>query len=111
MFTLFLSSDAEIDLPPVLEARVYRPDRVRDPFLDDGAPPAWVAQLYFDSLAALEAAAAQMRGPADAEAMQVHRFAVALPGGPAAGAASAAEQGGLRQRRRARGRARFTGAA
>src|SRR5438128_11152514 len=79
MFTLFLTSSAEIDLPSALEARVYRPDRVRDPFLDDGAPPAWVAQLYFDSLAALEAAAAQIRGPADAEAMQVHRFAVPQP--------------------------------
>ena len=54
MFTLFLSSAVEIDLPSALGARVYRPDRVRDPFLDDGAPPAWVAQLYFDSLAALD---------------------------------------------------------
>jgi len=78
MFTLFLTSSAEIDLP-ALGALVYRPDRVRDPFLDDGAPPAWIAQLYFDSLAALEAASAQMRGPADAEAMQVHRFAVPQP--------------------------------
>jgi uncharacterized protein (TIGR02118 family) len=52
---------------------------VRDPFLDDGAPPGGVTQLYFDSIAALEAAAAKLGGEADAEAMQVHRFAVPHP--------------------------------
>ena len=76
MFTLFLSSSAALDLPSGSRALRYRPDQVRDPYLDDGAPPAHVLQLYFDSIAALEAAAAQVRAQADAEAMQVHRFAV-----------------------------------
>lgn len=76
MFTLFLSSSAALDLPGGNRALRYQPDRVRDPFLDDGAPPAQVAQLYFDSLGALEDAAARVSGPAMAEAMQVHPFAV-----------------------------------
>jgi uncharacterized protein (TIGR02118 family) len=80
MFTLFLScATGELELPAARRALRYRPDRVHDPFLDDGAPPAWVGQLYFESLAALEAAAARVRGPANAEAMQAHRFAVPQP--------------------------------
>ncbi|HTM61537.1 MAG TPA: EthD family reductase [Burkholderiales bacterium] len=78
MFTLFLSSSAVLDLPAGNRALRYQPDRVRDPYLDDGAPPAHVAQLYFASLAELEAAAAQV-AQADAEAMQVHRFSVPEP--------------------------------
>ena len=79
MFTLFLSSGTELDIPRATRALRYRPDHVRDPYLDDGAAPAQVVQLYFDSLAALEASAAQVRAPADAEAMQVHAFAVPEP--------------------------------
>jgi hypothetical protein len=80
VFTLFLTALAgNAPLPVSGRALSYRPDRVRDPFLDDGAPPAFVAQLYFDSLAALEAAAAQVAAGAHAEAMQVHRFAVPEP--------------------------------
>lgn len=79
MFTLFLSSSAALHLPSSNRALRYQPDRVRDPFLDDGAPPAHVAQLYFDSLATLEAAVARVRAPGDAEAMRVHRFAVPEP--------------------------------
>ena len=79
MFTLFLSSSAAFDLPSGNRVLRYQPDRVRDPYLDDGAPPAHVAQLYFESIAALEAAAAQVRAPADAEAMKVHPFTVPEP--------------------------------
>jgi hypothetical protein len=79
MFTLFLSSGTELEIPTADRVLRYRPDRVRDPYLDDGAPPAQVVQLYFDSLAALEASAAQVRVPADAEAMRVHSFAVPEP--------------------------------
>ena len=57
----------------------HSPDRVRDPFLDDGAPPAGATQLYFDSISALERAAAEVGLAAEAEAMQVHRFAVPQP--------------------------------
>ena len=57
----------------------HSPDRARDPFLDDGAASAGVLQLYFESLDALQAAAARVGEPAEAEAMQVHRFAVPLP--------------------------------
>jgi uncharacterized protein (TIGR02118 family) len=79
VFTLFLSSHAALDPPSASRALRYQPDRVRDPYLDDGAPPAHVLQLYFSSLSALEAAAAQIHAPADAEAMQVHRFEVPEP--------------------------------
>jgi len=79
MFTLFLSSGSELRIPRADRALRYQPDRVRDPYLDDGAPPAHVVQLYFASLGALEAAAAEIRVPADAEAMQVHAFAVPEP--------------------------------
>ena len=56
----------------------YTPDRVRDPYLDDGAPPDGVTQLYFDSIGALERAAAEL-GAGEAEAMEVHRFPVPHP--------------------------------
>ena len=79
MVTLFLTAARDIALPPGTRALAYRPDRVRDPYLDDGAPPAFVAQLYFESLGALEAAAAQVAAAAHAEAMEVHRFAVPEP--------------------------------
>ena len=78
MFTLFLSSTASV---PSGAGRALRhsPNQVRDPFLDDGASPGSVTQLYFDSIGSLEAAAGQVGAPADAEAMQVHRFAVPQP--------------------------------
>jgi uncharacterized protein (TIGR02118 family) len=77
VFTLFLSTRA--NLPgECARGLLHTPDRVRDPFLDDGAPPGAVTQLYFDSLRALEDAAAHAAA-ADAEAMQVHRFAVPQP--------------------------------
>lgn len=73
MFTLFLSPIA--DLPGALQ---YTPDRVRDPYLDDGPAPGGVTQVYFDSIAALERAAAGI-GAGEAEAMEVHRFPVPEP--------------------------------
>src|SRR5919197_961872 len=80
LVTLFLSGMAERFASPVAaRALLHVPDAVRDPFLDDGKAPARVAQLYFDSLAALEAAAVEVPGAAEAEAMQVHRFAVPEP--------------------------------
>lgn len=74
MYTLFLAGT----VPSVGATRAlqHSPDAVRDPFLDDGPAPGRVTQLYFDSMAALEAAAARVGVQADAEAMQVHRFAV-----------------------------------
>lgn len=79
MYTLFLTAAREFALPRCRRALAYRPDRVRDPYLDDGAAPAFVAQLYFDSLAALEAAAARIDASVGAEAMQVHSFPVPQP--------------------------------
>lgn len=73
MFTLFLSHLANVS-----GALRYTPDRVRDPYLDDGAPPGGVTQIYFDSIAELERAAREL-GAGEAEAMQVHRFAVPQP--------------------------------
>jgi hypothetical protein len=78
VFVLFLSATAHLPRG-FIRALEHSPDQVRDPFLDDGAPPGAVTQLYFDSLAALGRAAAQVPTHADAEAMQVHRFAVPQP--------------------------------
>lgn len=59
---------------------LHTPARARDPFLDDGPPLATVAQLYFDSLAELEATAAALEGSwSGAEAMSVRAYAVPDP--------------------------------
>ena len=80
LVTLFLSLTAERFAPlPGARTLLYLPGEVRDPFLDDGKAPARMAQVYFDSLAALEAAAREVRGATHAEAMSVHRFAVPEP--------------------------------
>jgi uncharacterized protein (TIGR02118 family) len=73
VFTLFLSRLANV--PGALQ---YIPDRVRDPYLDDGAPPEGVTQIYFSSLGELERSAGQL-GADEAEAMEVHRFRVPEP--------------------------------
>jgi len=78
VFTLFLSGTATLP-QGAIRALQHSPDRVHDPFLDDGAAPAGVLQLYFESMAALERAAAQIGAAAQAEAMQVHRFDVSHP--------------------------------
>jgi uncharacterized protein (TIGR02118 family) len=72
-FTLFIGGAAE--LPGALH---YTPGRARDPYLDDGAPPAELAQMYFDTLEALEQAAAGLKA-STVEAMHVHRFDVPQP--------------------------------
>jgi hypothetical protein len=45
--------------PDVGEVLVHTAGRTSDPYLDDGAPPALALQLYFDEVAALEAALAR----------------------------------------------------
>lgn len=42
--------------PGVTRALVHTPAQTHDPYLDDGAPPALVLQLYWHDLAALDAA-------------------------------------------------------
>src|SRR5581483_4686649 len=80
LVTLFLSLSADrFTAPPRARTLLHVPEEVRDPFLDDGKAPARVAQLYFDSLAALEATAGEVRGATHAEAMSVHRFPVPAP--------------------------------
>jgi hypothetical protein len=75
VFTLFLSKRANLRGESA-RALLHMPDRVRDPFLDDGLAAGAVTQLYFDSIRALEDAAAHL-APGDAEAMQVHCFPAA----------------------------------
>ena len=81
LVTLFLSFTGDRFAPPPGAARtlLHVPGEVRDPFLDDGRAPSRVAQLYFDSLAALEMAAREVHGATAAEAMTVHRFPVPEP--------------------------------
>lgn len=86
MFCLFLASPqpAALELPACRAALRHTPARAHDPYLNDGAPPAQVLQLYFDSLAGLEAAAGALGGPWSAQAMAVHRFPVREGSGEAA---------------------------
>ena len=42
--------------PGLTAARLYTPERAHDPYLDDGAPPPLVLQLYLETIGALEAA-------------------------------------------------------
>lgn len=62
-------------------ALAHTPANAHDPFLNDGAPPQLVLQLYSAQLARLESAAQAMRGGLAGatltyEAMQVRRFSV-----------------------------------
>ena len=57
-FCLFLTlaeplAESRLSLLPA-QTRVHTPVKASDPYLDDGAPPPMVLQLYFDRLAALE---------------------------------------------------------
>ena len=80
LVTLFLSLSADrFTPPPGGRTLLYAPSEVRDPFLDDGKAPARIAQIYFDSPALLEAAAREVPGATQAEAMSVHRFSVPAP--------------------------------
>ncbi len=61
-------------------ALLHTPTQAHDPFLDDGTPSAAVAQLYFDSVPELEAAAAALQGSwYGAEAVSVRAYAVPEP--------------------------------
>jgi hypothetical protein len=66
-------------------AHIYTPQAARDPYLDDGAAPPLVLQLYFDELPRLEQACAGALsdlGQCTAQAMAVRGFAVPQPGIP-----------------------------
>ncbi len=79
MFTLFLFPEVEFRFCG--KGRIHTPTRTCDPYLDDGAPPALVVQLYFDSLCRLESFAEQNRElKCSAQAMVVRRFSVPEPG-------------------------------
>lgn len=70
LITLFIEfqgpavADAEIEgvsavlraVPGLVRALLHTPAAAHDPYLDDGAPPPLVLELYFDDIAALEAA-------------------------------------------------------
>jgi uncharacterized protein (TIGR02118 family) len=56
--------------PGLIKALIYEPERTTDPYLDNGAPPQFGAQLYFPDIADLEAALAP----------QGHLQALAAPG-------------------------------
>ena len=80
-FCLFLTLSDAVDEAGVARlparTRVHTPVRAFDPYLDDGAPPAMVLQLYFDRLDALESEAARVSRlipSCDAQAMAVRRF-------------------------------------
>lgn len=45
--------------PGLARGLIYTPAQTRDPYLDDGRPPALAVQLYFADIAALEAAVAR----------------------------------------------------
>lgn len=51
-------TDAVVETPALRQGVIYTPSNTRDPYLDDGPPPQLVLQLYFDDIAALEAALA-----------------------------------------------------
>ena len=78
--------------PQLRQGLIYTPSAASDPYLDDGRPPILGLQLYFDDIAALEAAIARdgylqgltardvlMRSEATQQAMLVRRFPVPDP--------------------------------
>ena len=72
--------------PGVQKMHVYTPDKAHDPFLNDGAPPQLVLQLYFDTLASLESALdgslSPIREICQVQAMRVLPYAVPEPKEP-----------------------------
>ena len=70
-------------IPGLEKLHVYTPGWAHDPYLNDGAPPPLVLQLYFDSLPLLEAACDgalhPIAGKCDAQAMYVRPFKVPEP--------------------------------
>jgi hypothetical protein len=65
-FALFADAPAELawlsdviaDTPALQQGLIFTPSRTSDPYLDDGPPPQLGLQLYFEDIAALEAALA-----------------------------------------------------
>ncbi|HEY2617111.1 MAG TPA: hypothetical protein VGI78_07215 [Acetobacteraceae bacterium] len=51
-------SDVIATTPALQQGLIFRPSNTSDPYLDDGPPPGLALQLYFDDIAALEAALA-----------------------------------------------------
>src|SRR5690242_3326061 len=86
---LTLLADVLGPTPALRQGVIYTPSNTSDPYLDDGPPPQLVLQLYFDDIAALEAAVApngnlQQLGVLDMagarqQAMLVRRFPVPDP--------------------------------
>ncbi len=72
-------------IPGLGHALIHTPSTTSDPYLHDGAPPALAVQLYYPSLAALEAAShadspvAAFGGTPTQQAMLVRRFPVPDP--------------------------------
>jgi hypothetical protein len=82
LYCLFLDAAqaGSLESSSCRRALLHTPAQAHDPFLDDGSPPATIAQLYFDSVAELEAAAAALHGSwSGAEAMSVRAYAVPDP--------------------------------
>jgi uncharacterized protein (TIGR02118 family) len=71
------------NIPGLEKVHVYTPGRAHDPYLNDGAPPPLLLQLYFGALPALEAALAGPLSPAkdvcEVQAMLVRPYAVPEP--------------------------------
>ncbi len=82
-------ADVVARAPALRQGVIYTPSDTSDPYLDDGPPPQLVLQLYFDDIAALEAALApgghlQQLGAlnmtdARQQAMLIRRFPVPDP--------------------------------
>ncbi len=49
-------SDVLLRAPGVTEAHIFTPGQTDDPYLNDGQPPAFAFQVYFDNVEALEEA-------------------------------------------------------
>jgi uncharacterized protein (TIGR02118 family) len=93
-FTLFaVFSEMFEGIPPLVsgvrglqKVHVYTPGRAHDPYLNDGAAPPLVLQLYFDTLPLLEAACDgalhPMRPWCEIQAMKVLTFEVPEPAMP-----------------------------
>jgi uncharacterized protein (TIGR02118 family) len=77
--------------PGLSKGLIFMPSATNDPYLNDGPPPALGLQLYFDDIAAMEAAMAQrghlqalvgrdaLAGDVTQQAMLVRRFPVPDP--------------------------------
>jgi uncharacterized protein (TIGR02118 family) len=73
--------------PGLQKMHVYTPGKAHDPFLNDGAPPPLVLQLYFPSLdkveESLDGALQTIQGRCEVQVMQVLPYVVPEPREPA----------------------------